>query len=477
MRSGLEVPLLDSATSIPSGMDSLRKLLLRGISSLVGIWLYAAVLHWVYANFITERFRYLGYPYVEPGAYSLAVAYIAAWIVSMLLPFRLKTASSVVLWILFVIVLIPALFVPTFVGYQSEMESVVSSIWYSMAFALTAVLVRRLGNAKPRPLMNPPSPTTFWLVVAGYSVFVYLLLTLTIGLSLNFVALADVYDQRDEYKLEISGAPAIVTYLVSTQANAINPLIIAKGIASKKWTVLVLGLLGQALLYSETGFKTVLFSVPLVIVLTLLLRGGRQIPSIWLVWSATAVIVASALVDYLQDDFLWTSMFARRFMVTPGLLTAAYMDYYSSNEFALLGHSVLSPITGGADSVAPAMAVGEWMSGNAEMSANANLFADGFANFGVAGIFGAGIVLAVYLRFLDRAASGLPFAVVAAVVVMPAITLANTSVLTAMLSHGLVAAFLVLLLAPRDGWTNAGGPRQELPNGIEFSRQLPVAGK
>lgn len=458
-------------------MDLLWKILLRAVGSLVGIWLFATVLHWVYENFITERFRYLGYPYVEPGIYAIVVAFIAAWIVSMLLPLKLRTASSVVLWILFVIVLIPALFVPTFVGYQSEMESVMSSIWYSSAFALTVVLVRRFGNGEVRPLINPISRTTFWLVIAGYSIFVYLLLTITIGLSLNFVALADVYDQRDEYKLEIAGAPAIVTYLVSTQANAINPLIIAKGIVSKNWTVLVSGLLGQALLYSETGFKTVLFSVPLVIVLTILLRSGRQFPSIWLVWSATAVIVVSALADYLQDDFLWTSMFARRFMVTPGLLTAAYMEYYSSNQFALLGHSVLSPITGGGDSVAPAMAVGEWMSGNAEMSANANLFADGFANFGVAGIFGAGIVLAIYLKYLDRAASGLPFAVVAAVVVMPAITLANTSILTAMLSHGLVAAFLVLLLAPRDGWSKMGGPQQVLPDGLEISRPLSAARK
>ena len=95
------------------------------------------------------------------------------------------------------------------------------------------------------------------------------------------------------------------------------------------------------------------------------------------------------------------------------------------------------------------------------LAANANLVADGFSNFGWAGVAGAVAVLAVYLRFLDRCSAGLPVPVTAVLVVMPSIVLSQTALLTSMLTHGVFAAAVLLAVAPRTGWSprRAGAPR------------------
>ena len=101
---------------------------------------------------------------------------------------------------------------------------------------------------------------------------------------------------------------------------------------------------------------------------------------------------------------------------------------------------------------APAKTIGLWITGSTVTSMNAHLFADVFANFGWAGMAGAAIVLGIYLRLTDRAGAGLPPAVPALLLLMLTITLSNTSILTSMFSHGLVPEFVILALAPREGW-------------------------
>lgn len=84
----------------------------------------------------------------------------------------------------------------------------------------------------------------------------------------------------------------------------------------------------------------------------------------------------------------------------------------------------------------------------------------------------AAVNLGIYLRFLDRAAHGLPVAVSGLILI---ITLSNTSVLTAMLTHGLVAAVVILAVAPRNGWGRK--PRREVLQRAEKQREAILASR
>lgn len=413
---------------------------------------YAFTLHWVYLNLVTGPFRYLGYTYSDPTFHTLAFTYIAAALAAWILPSRLRRPSDLVLWVVFIVAAAPAILVPAYAGYQTDDGAMLSGVGIAGAFILATLISRRSHGATVKPLIKPVSHTSFWLLVGIYTVAVYIIIHFTLGLSLNFIGLLEVYDQRDEYRSGLAGTSGIVGYMVSTQANVVNPLIIARGIYSRRWSIVALGVLGQALLYSGTGFKTVLFSVPAIAVFALLMWKGRELRTTWLLWGGVSVAVVAAIVDNIQGDILWTSLFSRRFLITPGVLTAAYMQFYSENPHALLSHSILNGVTEDHYGLPPARVIGMAMTANPEAAANANVFADGYANFGILGVAGAAIILGIYLRVLDRVSIGIPPAVTTLVVIMPAVALSNTSALTAMLSHGLVAAALLLAIAPRDGW-------------------------
>ena len=142
------------------------------------------------------------------------------------------------------------------------------------------------------------------------------------------------------------------------------------------------------------------------------------------------------------------------------MLTSVYVDFFGDNPPAMLGQSVLRWWVDYPYDRSIPLEVGQYLQPGGALAANANLFADGFANFGAAGVVGTGALLLVFLRIVDHAARGLPLAVGAMVMVMPSITLSNTSLPTAMLSHGLAIGTLILVLAPRTGWGPPGSAEE-----------------
>ncbi|UJP08911.1 hypothetical protein L2X99_10500 [Microbacterium sp. KUDC0406] len=360
---------------------------------------------------------------------------------------------------LYVVTIAPTILMSTYAGILDAWDAVAMSTGFAAAFAIACFGVRARGGR--RPLMARPSGTTFWLVIIAFSTLVYGYLALVAGLNLTLLSIFDVYDVREDYAEILAGA-GLLGYLVSTQAYVVNPLIISRGLISQRWSVVAIGVLGQLVIYSGTGFKTVLFSIPTLLIMALLFRMNPRPRALTLVWGASGLILFAAALDKLSGGILWSSLFARRFLITPARLSQQYVSFYGDGPFEMLSHSVLAPFFQNPPYPrGPARMIGLWVSGSSELSANANLFADGYAHFGWFGVFGAGVILLIFLRVLDRAAHGLPSMVASLVVVMPAVALSNTSILTSMFSHGLVAMAVLLMLAPKRGWSPRRSTRLE----------------
>lgn len=427
---------------------------------------YAIALHWVYSSSIQPSFSYTGLRYTAPDSAAFLASWVVASLTALALPKRLTRASALVYWVLYVATVAPTILMGTYLGVLGTWEAVTVGAGMGGAFAISCLLVRR--QKINRLLIPPVSPGLMWLILVAFSVFVYGYVAATAGISLRFVSLVDVYDVRDDYN-EARAGGSLLGYVVTTQANVVNPLIIARGIYARRWGIVGVGIVGQLLLYSATGFKTILFSVAAIFIVAVVFRLNRSPKGLAFLWGASGLIVTAALVDRLQGGILWSSLLARRFLITPAWLSSHYVDFYSSQPLEMLSHSVLRGLfpTPPHD-YAPAQTIGIVLSGSPDMSANANFLADAFAHFGWFGVIGFGVLLAMLMCLLDRAAFGMPAAVASLVVLMPAVTLSNTSLLTSLLSHGVLAMIVFLGLAPRDGW----GRRVDLdvagvPNRVE----------
>ncbi|AMM19181.1 hypothetical protein AX769_02340 [Frondihabitans sp. PAMC 28766] len=411
-----------------------------------GVVVYALTLQWVYATLVSPEFAYIGYFYSTPPWFVTTFCIAATSAVALLLPRTITRVSHVIVWVLLVVCVAPAMLMAPYTGYLTSGQAILVSTTVGASFAIVALGVRtapsRLGA--PKGLR----PAFVWAAIAVYSAVTYTLMTATLGLSLRFVQLSEVYDVRDEYKDDIAGSGALA-YMISPQANIINPYLIAHGLINRKWWLVLVGVFGQYLIYSASGFKTVLFATPAILLIAFLFRSRRVPAAHSFVFGSVALMAASAAADLAQGNSTLTSLFSRRFLLTPGLLTSVYAKFFGENPQSHLSHSVLHWWTSSPYDTAPALTVGQFMRPGSKLAANANIFADGFANFGYAGFVGVGVLLLVFLRVLDHVSRGLPLGLAAMVMVMPSITLSNTAILTSLLSHGLAAGVVLLAIIPR----------------------------
>lgn len=415
------------------------------------IALYALALHAVYTGIVIEAFKYVGFRYESPTTVSVVAAWVMATLCCVSLPRKLARPSAVVLWVIFVVAVAPFLLMSPYLGIIDSNYALLSGLGISAVFTVVCRLTT-LGAASAWRAWRRPSSLAFWLFIIAFSVVSYGWLAATQGISLKLLAFADVYDVRDEYAEALAGS-RLMGYLVVTQANAVNPLLIAVSWYSRRRALLVTVVAAQLLLYFSTGFKSIAFSLIAIVVLGALFRRNRRPDGLALVLGAAGLVVVAWWIDLLQGASLWTSLFARRFLIIPARLTDMYLSIYQDGPWHMLGNSVLSPVLHSPYAFPPAQNVSLVTIGSPRISMNANLFADGFAQFGWFGVIGVGFLLVVLLRFLDRVAVEVPVAVSAMTVVMPAVTLSNTSLLTSLFSHGFVAAMLLLSVVPAGEWS------------------------
>jgi uncharacterized membrane protein YgaE (UPF0421/DUF939 family) len=93
---------------------------------------------------------------------------------------------------------------------------------------------------------------------------------------------------------------------------------------------------------------------------------------------------------------------------------------------------------------------------SASNDANVNIWADGYANFGYAGILCFTLLLAILLWLYDSiAASSRNTRVAALAIGLPAFALANGGLLTSLLTNGVALAMLLIYLMPSMNYDDA----------------------
>ena len=432
--------------------------LLRRAAILAGAASYVALLACSYAFHISPAYAYLGYTLAPAPPAVLVLAFMAAWLPALWVPVRLTRPSQVVYWMLFLLVYVPSAFIP-FMAYGTAPLGQLPLLGVLVvAFASVAAIYRLPRLVLPRVRVVPG---LYWTLLAIVVAALGALVISRLGVRLEIPSLLDVYDVREEFKAaEPSRA---VSYGVSWLGNILLPFVIATGLIKRMPVLVLMGIAGQLVIFSLTGFKSVLLSSALLVLLLVALgNDGRRFGTL-AVWGSAVLVASSWLLDALANTFVFSSFLVRRLIVTPGILTGWYHEFFSEHPKAHLGHSVLEGFTAYPYDVVPPLLIGREYFGRAETYANANLWADAYANFGYAGIVGFTLVLMIVLWLFDSLVRGRDWRQVklaALLLGVPAFTLSNTALITSLLTHGAALAWLVLYLLPRGALVRALRPRR-----------------
>lgn len=418
-----------------------------GWRSIAGLLGYALLLGASHYFVIAPAFGYLGYQHVGPNLL-VALAMVPTYVLcARRLPASWERPSTIVYWMLFLIVVAPVHVLPVFTANRTlpvwlMVGSVAAAFW--LLGCIYSVRLLQL----PRPVLPPrlfwPLFALCWLVLVVTVVSYY-------GFSFRLVRLSDIYAVRDTYRDSFEQVPRLARYTVTWLGNVIAPIALARGLSRRRWLWAVLAVATELFLVSITGFKQLLFASVLVAGVVLLVRTTdvRQLGRRVVVLVTTGVFAVTAF-DMATSGWSLSSVLIRRLVLTSGVNTKYHFLYFSAHPKAHLGYGALSRWVDYPYDLAPPFLLGRVYYGNAETSANANLWADAFANFGLVGVVGFTVVLALLLHLTDSIATGLPSGLAIAALAQSAFSLSNTAMLTVFLTHGLLLAVVLIYLLPAD---------------------------
>lgn len=418
---------------------------------------YVLLLFAIYVLVIARRFAYAGYVYNSPGQFLFVTALVWAIAPALWLKTSVNRPSLAVCWLLYLLAYIPAQMVPYFT-LKPASRVFPWSITLFIAFALMTLIIRR---APARMLHSVDSSVPLWALISAFLFLAYALGS-RYGLRLQDPNLADTYVFRFQYRDDLLLGGGGFAYLVTWTGNVINPFLMSFGLIRRKASLLALGGLGQVALFSLTGFKSMLFSPLLVVLLHLAARDEGRFFARRVVTSIGGVIAVGLGASLaLKDDFI-TYVFVRRVLATPGLLSGAYLDFFSTHPKTLFAESLPAGLVHNPYGTSPAFIIGRAFFHNLDTSANANIFASGYAGLGFFGVLLVAALAAFYLRFLDAVTEGRDWRLLLGVIGMIGFTLSNSSFFTSLQTHGLAFACLLILLVP----LTAGSPEKRAKTGI-----------
>lgn len=414
--------------------------------------LYAVGLCLAHFFVIAPAFTYLGFEKRPPNLLVAAIVAVPYLLCALRLPVSWERPSALLYWMLFLLVVAPVHVLPIFTSDIGQpMWVMVFSI--AGAFWLLGFVFWFDAPELPKPQL---SLRAYWI---GYCVVWIVLLGLVIsqyGLRLNFVEMSSVYDLRDAFRAASEEVPRVLRYPITWIGEVIAPVALGFGLYYRRYVVVGSAVLTQLLLVSITGYRSMLFSSLLVAAVVLIAkysdikRLGARIAAL-----VTSGVLAVTALEYLLGTSQVSSLFIRRMILAAAVNTNYHFEYFSLYPQVHLAHSVLGPWLDYPYALPPANLIGLAYYDSAWTSANANLWADAFSNFGLLGVFGFTVVLGVVLFMVDGAAKRVPAPLALAAFVVPAVSLSNSAMLTVFLTHGFLLAGLVIYLMPRQSEESA----------------------
>ncbi|MFD0680807.1 MULTISPECIES: O-antigen polymerase [unclassified Paenibacillus] len=414
------------------------------IGIIFGSITYVFLLSWAYAQILSPRYGYMGFNIKEPSFFSITCMFIAI-LPSFWVPVSLLRPSQIVYLFLYVIVFIPVQIIPFNVTSIEHSQIFIFEFCLLIAFMFLSFIYKM-------PLLTIKQMSIprhyFWIIISITISLFYAYIIYVFGIQFNIVSLDDVYGVRNIYKTSLANYGRLPIYIISWQSNILNPFLIAYGLINKRITPVIIGIVGDLMIYSITGFKSVLLSGLLIFALLISIQYKGKFMGVFMVWGANLLSVLS-IITYLwfQNVYLF-SLFVERTIGIPGLLTAYYFEFFSQHPKYYLSYSIFSFFIQSPYDFEPASLIGYIYFGDSNVSANANLWADSYANFGYLGLFVITALLGFVFWLFDSIACDKDTRLVTLMLGVPALTLSNTSLLTALLNGGIGLALLLTLIIP-----------------------------
>lgn len=401
----------------------------------VALLAFKLILDFSYVSVIYVKYGYMGFS-LDKDPMKIFAGFVLFFLLLIFIPRRLDCASSILSLGLFVLTYLPSVTMFSYGGASWGFITMNTVFWL-----VTLLCIRLIPSLKlPMPNKKLLSGLFIAIVFATCAYVIYFVIS-TFGFNIN-LSLSDAYERREAYKL---AQIPLSSYLFTWSSNVILPMGFLHLIKEKKYILSAIPIFSILLLYTATGMKSMLFTIPIVLVFALFLKSDRSA-----VILAAILAVAAAcclLIFFWLDEIMPISLFTRRVFLVPAQISNFYYDFFSKEGAVELSHSIFSGFSSYRFEEEPARFMSRLYVGS-ESNFNTGIIADGFANFNKIGVFCWAVFLAFILRLLDSVSVGKNKTVAMAGYIMFLSSLSNAALITNLGTHGMAISIFMIYLLP-----------------------------
>ncbi|MGZ8375708.1 MAG: hypothetical protein ACXW05_10500 [Gemmatirosa sp.] len=426
---------------------------------------FAWLTRYVYADVLATAvvFDYMGVRAAQVSMLEWLPFLLLAVLPALWLPVHLRRPTDIVQLFLFYAVHVQTATLMPFISTSPRGAQLLFCA--AVTLALLALDARRLLPALRPPAVRP-SRQLFWLGIAAFYVLAFVTFARSGYLTRESLSAANVYDQRAELQDRAAEIGRVFFYAANWTGAVFAPFLIVVGLHTKRrWLAVAAAVLAFASFVASSNRANYMAIAAATggYYLLRVTRGrhlgtamGASFIALTGLLLAVDVRLGVSVAGFSVPAVTW-QVFHRTFS-NNGFLSAIYLDTFRSREAAYYADSFLRWVPGPRLEAAVAQIAGASFTDVLGNHANANLWADAYANLGYLGIAIAAAFTALVFWVYDGVSSRLDRLLAAAALVVPASVLSNTATQTALTSNGLLLLFVLVLAwpAPRDGALAAG---------------------
>lgn len=420
-------------------------LLSSAITSICSI-VFALLLVYFYATYVSVTFAYMGHHW-DPNYFGIATGTITVGAIALYLPGGVRRAGDILVYVLFLMAFVPSMVIP------STFSSLTTNDLLTFQLILAACfLIILIANSTPGVRLDFAvfTPRGYRVFLVGLWILMIVPIVIYMGVPSSIPGLGGVYEVRFQARESMASAPTVVAFLYTMMARVVSKFLFVYGLIYRKPLFLSIGLITSVYLYGVSGHRSFLFQLGLYILLILGMAIFRNRLASLIAPALLILVLSSALVDFLMNSDWLRSLLVRRTFIVPGILSGYYHEFFSNNPNTQWAYSFLGSVGRSPYESTPPFLIGEYYFNNPATSANASIWADGFANFGYVGMLVATIVAGIVIWIINSAALGRPLKFVLPLTTVVLMVFVSTSVFTSLVTHGVILLILLVVLCPAE---------------------------
>jgi hypothetical protein len=417
---------------------------------LFGVIIYIFSFIFSYENWVAPKYENWGMGYREvPTGYIIA-SWILCLIPAFWMPLDLKRPSQLLFFIQYFIIFIPT----SFILYHSVKPIFTPEEAFSIVLALFSGVMIFLVIYK-FPLFHfkriALSTKTFWIIFWSGAISLFIYLLTVFGSHFQLAGFQDIYDVRsssDQIVAAFGGSFA--GYSQMWLSGFVLPFLFANGVFRRRWSLVSIAGIGYIYLLGIGGSKATMLAMVYLSAIYFLVRAGGRNAGLKLALCLSGLLLFPTLLTLAGEVgeliHLWyVAIINSRIFVIPQLSIGQYYDFFRSHPLTYGSHitGVNLIISFPYDMDIP-RTIGRYFY-DAELTSNVNMWAqDGIASFGLIGIPFVSAIAAAVFWTLDSIAKPHDHRFVTVALGNIALSFANVSLFTTIVSGGLLWLIIAL---------------------------------